>query len=341
VAVGLAYSRFPGDEFFWQWVLMHVPHRIFHELLPENSWRVSPQHRGFACAWLLCPHKWGNDSWVREWLEFQGNKSDWMQTRTLQFRSWRELLGQQIAGTLPRGGVRQYLVTCASGDLSAKQAEFVKSCLFDLAARRTAAEDPTTLDALSRLWQLRVLIGGPGSGKSYCVSALLREVTHLGYSAVVVNPTGRLASNASRPKGVRAMTLARALGQTAVGQFGEPSRDLDVELLIFGEIGMVDVKRFECFMAFWKEKLRLLLLVMAGHQQFDFHIAPTQAPEHIASSANHATKSDNNEANDSIAITNFVKVKRKHYPMNKLKYTSFDIMFPGHARRGCEPVQRD
>jgi hypothetical protein len=47
-----------------------------------------------------------------------------------------------------------------------------------------------------------------------------------------------------------------------------------------------------------------------GQEQYDFHIAPTQAPEHIASGAIHATRSDNNQANNDIAITHFVNLTK-------------------------------
>ena len=260
--------------FFWQWVQLNVPHRTLKELVPDSSWRVSPQHHGFACALLLAGCKWNDSTWLRTFLEQQGDKEEWIRTRVHEINARVRFVHMQMDGLVPRSPSYKPLTTSNSATLSSDQRDFVQSCLQELAARRDAVQDLETLEDKSRLWHPKVLLGGPGSGKSYCASCLLFESVAQGFSAVVLNPTGRLTVNATRPINVRSMSLSSALSLSPSGCAMSESTSLDCDLWVVGEIGMVDVTTFNALLAVWRDRLRLPVLVCEG----DFAQLPPPTP---------------------------------------------------------------
>eukprot|EP00959_Pyramimonas_sp_CCMP1952_P138070 2889952-Pyramimonas_sp.AAC.1 len=63
-AVGVEYYSFPTDAFFWQWMVMNVPHRGCSDLLPKEVWKVSENFRFYTAALLLQRESWDNDLWI-------------------------------------------------------------------------------------------------------------------------------------------------------------------------------------------------------------------------------------------------------------------------------------
>jgi exodeoxyribonuclease V alpha subunit len=130
--------------------------------------------------------------------------------------------------------------------------------------RRKAAEtgdDEHGLDAVQRsavenalVHGVSVLTGGPGTGKSRTVAALVTEVERAGKSVALAAPTGRAAKRLAELCDAEAMTLHRLLGAQprATGEEGKVDFSagfqrgadwpLDHDVVVVDEASMLDVE---------------------------------------------------------------------------------------------------
>jgi len=89
---------------------------------------------------------------------------------------------------------------------------------------------------------LTVLTGGPGTGKTTTLRAVLRLLEGKNCRLALVAPTGRAAKRLSEVTGYPAMTIHRLLGYTADGDFMyDERRPLPADMLIVDEASMLDV----------------------------------------------------------------------------------------------------
>lgn len=89
---------------------------------------------------------------------------------------------------------------------------------------------------------LTVLTGGPGTGKTTTLRAVLRLLERNNCRLALVAPTGRAAKRLSEVTGYPAMTIHRLLGYTADGDFlYDERRPLPADMLIVDEASMLDV----------------------------------------------------------------------------------------------------
>jgi len=128
-------------------------------------------------------------------------------------------------------------------------------------ARRRRRDDEDSLDAVQRTavenaltHGVSVLTGGPGTGKSRTVAAVVREVERAGKSIALAAPTGRAAKRLAELCDAEAMTLHRLLGAQprASGEEGKVdfsagfSRGedwpLDHDMVVVDEASMLDVE---------------------------------------------------------------------------------------------------
>jgi exodeoxyribonuclease V alpha subunit len=89
--------------------------------------------------------------------------------------------------------------------------------------------------------KLTILTGGPGTGKSTAMRALITalEQHHLRYA--LASPTGRAAKRLSEATGRPAMTIHRLLGYTPDGFQHDADNPLLVDMLIVDEASMLDI----------------------------------------------------------------------------------------------------
>ncbi len=99
-----------------------------------------------------------------------------------------------------------------------------------------------------------VLTGGPGTGKSRTVAAVVKAAELAGKSVALAAPTGRAAKRLGELCGAEAMTIHRLLGvqPRSVGDTGEvdfsagfargPAWPLDEDLVVVDEASMLDVE---------------------------------------------------------------------------------------------------
>ncbi len=89
-----------------------------------------------------------------------------------------------------------------------------------------------------------VITGGPGTGKTTLVEALVLLAAGRGMSAVLAAPTGRAAKRMSEATGCEASTIHRLLGWSfAEGAFlHNDERRLKGEMFVIDEVSMVDIQ---------------------------------------------------------------------------------------------------
>ena len=73
-------------------------------------------------------------------------------------------------------------------------------------------EDTLTKLLLERRKNIEIITGGPGTGKTYNIKKLLREIDGTGGSVLLLAPTGRAAKRMTEVTGYEAKTIHRGLG---------------------------------------------------------------------------------------------------------------------------------
>ncbi|UOF91430.1 ATP-dependent RecD-like DNA helicase [Fodinisporobacter ferrooxydans] len=110
-----------------------------------------------------------------------------------------------------------------------------------------------------------ILTGGPGTGKTTTIRAILQVALQLGWQTVLAAPTGRAAKRLTETTGAPAKTIHRLLeyGQVegAGGQFARhANHPLDGDLFIIDEVSMLDLQMFYYLLRALPPHGRLLLV---------------------------------------------------------------------------------
>jgi exodeoxyribonuclease V alpha subunit len=127
-------------------------------------------------------------------------------------------LGRLIAHPVP---ARQGQFGLGSEDLSDEQ----------LAALERTAQSPVS-----------VLTGGPGTGKTTCLKALIQLLEGWGLRYALASPTGRAAKRLTEATGKPASTIHRLLGYSPVNGFQHyEKKPLNIDFLVVDEASMLDL----------------------------------------------------------------------------------------------------
>lgn len=112
-----------------------------------------------------------------------------------------------------------------------------------------------------------VLTGGPGTGKTTVIKALLQIFSRLGMKCALCAPTGRAAKKMSETTQAEAKTIHRLLDVTPGGEFSEKpkfKRDnanpLSEDVIIVDETSMIDVPLMNALTVAIKTGARLILI---------------------------------------------------------------------------------
>lgn len=109
-----------------------------------------------------------------------------------------------------------------------------------------------------------VITGGPGTGKTTILNAILTIAKDLGISYKLAAPTGRAAKRMSETTGGQAQTIHRLLEYKFNGYYMKFERDeynpLDEELIIVDEMSMVDTDLFADLLKALRDDARLILI---------------------------------------------------------------------------------
>jgi exodeoxyribonuclease V alpha subunit len=124
--------------------------------------------------------------------------------------------------------------------------------------------DPAQSEAVAAVAEdgVTVLHGGPGTGKSRTVAAVVELARRHGKYIALAAPTGRAAKRLEELTGEPASTIHRLLG--AHGQTGEFSRNemwpIDAEVVVVDEASMVDVEVAAALLSACADGTHLLLV---------------------------------------------------------------------------------
>ncbi len=110
-----------------------------------------------------------------------------------------------------------------------------------------------------------ILTGGPGTGKTTVLKAIITLLEQMGHTVAVAAPTGRAAKRIGELTGREAKTLHRLLEVQWTDEdepvFSRNEKDpLDVDALVIDELSMVDVPLFESTLRALKSGCRLVLV---------------------------------------------------------------------------------
>lgn len=128
-----------------------------------------------------------------------------------------------------------------------------------------------------------ILTGGPGTGKTTTVNAIIQILENRGLSVRLTAPTGRAAKRLQELCGREAQTVHRLLEVAYTGAQDKPvfarneSNPLSCDVLIIDEMSMVDIKLFEAILKALKLSSKLIMVgdadqlpsVSAGNVLYD------------------------------------------------------------------------
>jgi exodeoxyribonuclease V alpha subunit len=123
------------------------------------------------------------------------------------------------------------------------------------------AEGQRTALRMALTTKLSVITGGPGTGKTTLVEAILAGLAGTGVEVQLAAPTGRAARRLGESTGRDAKTLHRLLeAEPGRGFRRNPERPLACGLLVVDEMSMVDVPLMQALLAALPDETALILV---------------------------------------------------------------------------------
>lgn len=155
---------------------------------------------------------------------------------------------------LTAGVIHKNIIDIDSVIESIEKADGIEYALLQKQAIKTAVESG-----------VMVLTGGPGTGKTTIVKAILRILDKSGISVVLAAPTGRSAKRLEIATGCEAKTIHRLLeaelGTDKGDSFGKNAASpLEADYIIIDEASMVDILLMEALLKAIKPGAQLLII---------------------------------------------------------------------------------
>ena len=278
MAVGVRYRKIKSDRFFWQWLLMNVPHRSPADLQSPWGQRVSSTMQWFAAACWHCPEQWGSDTWVRSHLELQGHRVDFVQSTVARLAADRWLIQQQLDAHVPRGRGDGNTdpgpeLALAFADLTTEQAAIYNELVSDWRTRQGLALDSEeSLQNFAAEQRPRFVTGYPGSGKSFVVSKFAATVLEQGGSVLIATPAARLGNvyrSVLQNATVAAVHQAFAVPVASTSPESWPINGAlqRFDLIVVDEASLLTQGIFEHIIRSWLDVSRIPMLLFVGDFQ--------------------------------------------------------------------------
>jgi exodeoxyribonuclease V alpha subunit len=133
-------------------------------------------------------------------------------------------------------GIAERLKKLAAAKLSPLQKEFTQASTDQLSEEQRSALEMALTHPVS------ILTGGPGTGKTTCLKALIRTLESAQKRVALASPTGRAAKRLSEATGRPARTIHRLLEYSPIEGFKHnEEKPLDVDFLVVDEASMLDL----------------------------------------------------------------------------------------------------
>lgn len=109
---------------------------------------------------------------------------------------------------------------------------------------------------------ISIITGGPGTGKTSIIKAIIMILKHFDISFALAAPTGKAAKRIEEKTGEAAMTLHRLLNIAPIDEmdFFESSEEIDADFIIVDEVSMMDTLLFSELLSAIEPGKSLLLL---------------------------------------------------------------------------------
>lgn len=188
-----------------------------------------------------------------------------------------------------------------------------------------------------------VLTGGPGTGKTTIIKALIRIYESIGYSVALAAPTGRAAKRMSEATSREAKTIHRLL-EITFSDGDEPrfSRDetnyLDEDIFIIDEASMIDTMLMASLAKAIKPGSRLLLI--GDSDQLPSVGAGNVLSDIIASETFETVKLREvfRQASESLIVTNAHSINSGEYPYLESKDKDFFFISRNNEKEVAQTV---
>ncbi|MBN1286115.1 MAG: ATP-dependent RecD-like DNA helicase [Anaerolineae bacterium] len=165
--------------------------------------------------------------------------------------------------------------------------------------------------------KLSVLTGGPGTGKTTTLRAIIRALELTEHRFLLASPTGRAAKRLGQATGHPAQTIHRLLGWTAEGFEHNEDNPLDTDLVVIDEASMLDLRLANDLIEAIKADTHLLLV--GDVDQLPSVGAGDVLRDIIKSGVAHVTRLDAifRQAEGSFIITNAHRINQGFEPVYK------------------------
>jgi exodeoxyribonuclease V alpha subunit len=163
--------------------------------------------------------------------------------------------------------------------------------------------------------KVSVLTGGPGTGKTTTLRAVIEALDSVRARYALACPTGRAARRLAEATGQDAYTIHRLLGYSIDGEFAvDESAPLKVDMVIIDEASMVDLELFCHLLAAIPDRAHLMLV--GDVDQLPSVGAGDVLRDVIASGIGHVTRLDVifRQASESLIVHNAHRVNRGEMP---------------------------
>jgi len=221
-------------------------------------------------------------------------------------------------------GLSEEVVRFTSGDVSA----ILEKLELDFGIKYARLQKEAIYEALSG--GVMVLTGGPGTGKTTVIKALMSIFASLGLKCVLAAPTGRAAKRMSETTSEEAKTIHRMLEMERTSdlsvRYGRNlQHPLDEKVIIIDEASMMDLYLTEALLCAMRRGTRLILIGDADQLP---SVGAGNIFSDIIASGKITTirlKEIFRQSKESLIITNAHKINNGEYPI--LNITDNDFFF--------------
>ena len=198
-----------NDKYFGQCLMLYKPFRNALDFLdPEVMAKVPPRYRNFANAWRAAPSHWNSPAKIREELELEARRTAYIDNALAHIEALKAIVEQYLSGKLsladevPEPDIKPtgVVVDLERPRFNRGQAlveSYALERLDMVEALYTAESKPEEFEAADRkLEELNrplLILGGPGTGKTFVADYLISLAVRKGFKICYALPTGALA----------------------------------------------------------------------------------------------------------------------------------------------------